>query len=72
MESHKFKVLETRDFISNYREVDKISFRFRLGFYASMGPRASTKVESYASFTESQKVSKLTFCICLFFCNVEH
>ena len=30
-----------------------------LVFTASLGPRASTKVESHANFTESQKVSHL-------------
>ena len=33
---------------------------------ASLGPRASTKVESHVNFTESQKVSKP------FFCNIKH
>ena len=32
-----------------------------LVFTVSLGPRASTKVESHASFTESQKVSQLIF-----------
>ena len=31
-----------------------------LDFTASLGPRASTKVESHASFTEYQNVSQLT------------
>ena len=30
-------------------------------FTVSLGPRASKKVESHASFTASKKVSKLTF-----------
>ena len=34
--------------------------------------RASTKVESHASFTEPQKVSQPIIFICLFFCNVKH
>ena len=34
---------------------------------ASLGPRASTKVESHVNFTESQKVSQPNF-----FCNVKH
>ena len=33
----------------------------------SLGPRASTKVESHASFTESQKVSQLTFLVFVYF-----
>ena len=37
-----------------------------LVFTASLGPRASTKVESHASFTESQKVSQLIIFLCLF------
>ena len=36
-------------------------------FTGSLGPRASTKHESHASFTESQKVSQWRF-----FCNVKH
>ena len=39
-------------------------------FTASVGSRASTKVESHAIFTESQKVLQLTMII--FFCNVNH
>ena len=34
----------------------------------SLGPRASTKVESHVNFTESQKVSQPNF----FFCNIKH
>ena len=34
---------------------------------ASLGPRASTKVESHVNFTESQKVSQPNF-----FCNIKH
>ena len=33
----------------------------------SLGPRASTKVESHVNFTESQKVSQP-----IFFCNIKH
>ena len=32
----------------------------------SLGPRASTKVESHVNFTESQKVSQPIFC------NIKH
>ena len=35
---------------------------------ASLGPRASTKVESHVNFTEFQKVSQPNF----FFCNIKH
>ena len=34
----------------------------------SLGPKASTKVESHVNFNESQKVSQPIF----FFCNVNH
>ena len=34
---------------------------------ASLGPRASTKVESHVNFTESQKVSHPNFV-----CNIKH
>ena len=49
-------------------------FDLGLVFTASLGPRASTKVESHASFTESQKVSQLRiFYLFIFiFCNVQH
>ena len=33
----------------------------------SLGPRASTKVESHVNFTESQKVSQPNL-----FCNIKH
>ena len=36
----------------------------------SLGPRASTKVESHVNFTESQKVSHPIFFF--FFCNEKH
>ena len=38
-----------------------------LVFTASLGPRASTKDESHASLTESQKVSQLTVFLFVYF-----